>query len=123
MIEKKFPAEYKITKCKNGNSYEFFCELSHALVCVSPPVTAETPAMELLLAWENHGRSHFNRCRKCGRWVTGAMYNPDVLSCVRCTPLEDYPDYCPKCGAKTQNPPNFCHVCGSKLFYGGEGLK
>lgn len=120
--EKKKTADYKISKDETGSRYEFYCELSRALVCVSEPVKAETLEEELMLAWENYGRRHFNQCHKCGKWVTGAMYNPDVLSCVQCTPLEDYPDYCPECGAKTQDPSNYCHICGAKLFYGGETL-
>ena len=119
--EKKKTADYKIIKDEVGNRYEFYCELSCALVCVSDPVKAKNPDAELMLAWENYGRSHFNQCHKCGKWVTGAMYNPDVLSCVQCTPFEDYPKYCPDCGAKTQDPSNYCHICGARLFYGGEG--
>ena len=118
--KKKKTADYRIIKDGNKNRYEFYCELSHASVCVSEPVNAETAEKELMLAWENGGRSHFNQCHKCGRWVTGAMYNPDVFSCVQCTPFEDYPEYCPECGVKTQDPSNYCHICGAKLFYGGE---
>jgi len=117
---KKNTADYKIIKYEDGNRYEFYCELSHALVCASEHVSAKNDEEELILAWENYGRSHFNQCHKCGKWVTGAMYNPDVFSCVQCTPIEEHPKYCPKCGAKTQEPSNYCHICGAKLFYGGE---
>ena len=116
----KKTANYKTVKGENGNCYEFFCDLSDALICKSEPVVAKTPEEELLLAWELYGKVHFNKCHKCGKWVTDAMYNPDTLSCVRCTPIGDYPDYCPECGSKTQDPSNFCHICGAKLFYGGE---
>lgn len=116
----KKTANYKIVKEEKGNSYRFFCDLSDALIYKSTPVTANSSEEELRIAWENHAREHFNQCRKCGKWVTGAMYNPDVLCCVQCMPIEDYPDYCPECGKKTQNPSNFCHMCGAKLFYGGE---
>lgn len=119
--ESKKTADFKIIKQENGNCYEFYCELSNALVCVSNPYKLETPEEELMIAWENCGRSHFNQCHKCGKWVMGAMYNPDVLTCVQCTPFEDYPEYCPECGAKTHVQSNFCHICGAKLFYGGEG--
>ena len=118
--EKKKTADYKIIKDKSGNRYEFYCGLSHALVCVTEAKTAQTPEEELMLAWEESGRGYFNQCHKCGNWVMGAMYNPDVFSCVQCTPLEDYPDYCPECGAKTPDPANYCHICGTRLFYGGE---
>lgn len=120
MDEKKKTAAYKIINDEAGTHYEFYCELSNALVCISEPVKAETAEAALMLAWENQGKNYFNQCHKCGKWVTGAMYNPDVLHCVQCTPLEDYPDYCPECGAKTADPANFCHICGAKLFYGGE---
>ncbi len=113
-------ADYKIIKEKGGNRYEFYCGLSRALVCTSEPMQEETPDEELVLAWNKFGKTHFNRCHKCGKWVTGAMYNPDVLSCVQCTPIEDYPEYCTECGAKTQEPSYFCHICGARLFYGGE---
>lgn len=119
-MDNKKTAAYKIIPGTDGNHYQFFCDLSGGLVCTTQPVKADTPGEELQLAWENEGRQHFNQCHKCGKWVTDAMYNPDVLSCVQCTPIEDYPVYCPKCGAKTQNPSNFCHICGAKLFYGGE---
>ena len=28
--------------------------------------------------------------------------------------------HCPKCGAKTSDPSYFCHMCGTRLLYGGE---
>ncbi len=113
-------ANYKIIKTEHGNCYEFFCDLSNALICRSEPVVAETSGEEMMLAWESCGKTYFNRCQKCGKWVMNTMFNPDTLSCVRCDPIEDYPDYCPECGAKTQDPSNFCHICGARLFYGGE---
>lgn len=120
MSEMRKTASYKITAGKNGNLYKFFCDLSSALVCESAEVKGISSEEELSIAWEGYGRKHFNQCRKCGNWVADAMYNPDTLNCVRCSPIEDYPDYCPDCGAKTRDPSNFCHICGAKLFYGGE---
>ena len=121
MEQKRRTAHYRITSTDTGNQYEFFCDLSNALVCVSEPIVTDPSDDELMLAWEQYGKAHFNQCRKCGKWVSEVMYNPDVFHCVKCTPLEDYPNYCPECGAKAQNPSNFCHICGAKLFYGGEG--
>ena len=69
---------------------------------------------------KREGRAYFNRCRKCGKWVIDAMFNPDVLKCVECTPIEEYPNYCPECGAKTPDMGFFCHICGKRLLYGGE---
>ena len=119
-VKKNKTASFKINKTPSGNIYEFFCDLSHALVYSSEPIRADNPEEELMRAWGEGGKEYFNRCQKCGRWVIDAMYNPDVWSCVQCVPIEDYPDYCPVCGTKTQELSNFCHVCGAKLFYGGE---
>ena len=119
-VKKNKTASFKINKTPSGNIYEFFCDLSHALVYSSKPIRADNPEEELMCAWGEGGKEYFNRCQKCGKWVIDAMYNPDVWSCVQCVPIEDYPDYCPVCGAKTQELSNFCHVCGAKLFYGGE---
>ena len=119
MNEKK-TANYKRQQTPNGNKYQFFCDLSDALICTTAPVRADTPDEELMLAWNTYAKAHFNQCHKCGRWIINEMYNPDVLNCVVCTPIEDYPEYCPKCGAKTSDPSYFCHMCGTRLLYGGE---
>ena len=97
MSAEKKTADYKIIPEKDGNKYAFFCELSHGKVCVSKPIKSDDPEEELNLAWKEV-REHFNRCRKCGKWVFDAMFNPDVLNCVWCVPIEVYPDYCPECG-------------------------
>jgi len=118
--EKK-TATYKIIPDADKNRYTFFCDLSGALVLTTANTyKADTPEQELMLAWEKEGKTHFNLCRKCGSLVIDAMFNPDVLTCVKCTPIEDYPDYCPKCGAKTSDAAYFCHKCGSVLLYEGE---
>lgn len=124
MISEKRTASYKIISDAGGNIYKFFCDLSGALVCTaSPKSKACTPEEELFLAWESEGKQHFNLCRKCGRLVIDAMFNPDVLTCVKCTPIEEYSDYCPKCGVKTSDFAYFCHRCGSVLLYGGKNEK
>lgn len=120
MQNNKKTASYKVVPCTDGNKYEFFCDLSGALVSTGKPVKANTTEEELLLAWENGARENFNRCRNCGNWVLSVMYNPDVLCCVKCVPLEEYPDYCPECGAATNDTGYFCHMCGTRLLYGGE---
>jgi len=121
LIGEKKTAVYKMIPYADGNRYMFFCDLSGALVCTTTKTyKADTPEQALLLAWENEGKKHFNPCHKCGNLVIDAMFNPDVLTCVKCTPIEEYPDFCPKCGAKTSDSAYFCHVCGSKLLYEGE---
>lgn len=119
-MKEKNTANYKRQQTPIGNKYQFFCDLSDALICTTAPVKADTPDEELLLAWNTYAKVHFNKCHKCGKWVINEMYNPDVLNCVLCTPIEEYPAFCPKCGVKTADPSFYCHMCGTKLLYGGE---
>ena len=58
-------AAYKMISDLGGNRYKFYCELSNALVCITKPICAETPAEELQIAWEKVGRNCFNLCHKC----------------------------------------------------------
>jgi len=110
-------ASYRVIADAGGNRYSFFCDLSGAVLCTTNPVKAGTPEEELLIAWEQEGRQHFDLCRKCGRWVSGVMYNADVLHCVDCSPWEDRPHYCGKCGNKVAPSDTFCSVCKEKLQY------
>lgn len=121
MKNDKMTADYAVVSKDGKKRYQFFCDLSEAFVCQSDFISADTPEKELMKAWEEFGKANFNYCHKCGKWVIDAMYNPDVLTCVQCTPIEEYPEYCPQCGAKTQDPSFFCHMCGFKLLYGGDG--
>lgn len=119
MIGKKKTADYKIIGKARANTYQFFCDLSGAK-CVEVTVHKEAdPEKELMHAWQK-GKSHFNLCHKCGCWVADVMYNPDVLNCIKCSPIEDIPDYCPKCGKKTDDSEIFCLSCGVRLMYGGD---
>ena len=52
-------------------------------------------------------------------WVDSIVYNPDMLMCVNCAPLEEGAKYCKHCGAKANNGDIICLVCGKKLLYGG----
>ena len=74
---------------------------------------------ELSAAWEAEGKKNFNLCHLCGRWVDSIVYNPDMLMCVNCAPLEEGAKYCKHCGAKAKNGDIICFVCGKKLLYGG----
>ena len=121
MINKdKKTANYKVIQTPPGNRYQFFCDLSNALICTTPPMNENNPDDELTKAWLNYGKNNFNVCHKCGKWIIDALYNPDTFNCVKCTPLEDYPEFCPQCGAETSDPSYFCHMCGYRLLYGGE---
>lgn len=79
---------YKIMFDMGGNRYSFFCERSGLEVCTTQPVLAASSEKELMLAWECEGKKFFNLCPTCGRWVSDAMYNPDTLECVVCSPCE-----------------------------------
>ena len=117
----KKTANYRVLSTDNGRHYQFFCELSGALVCTTQPVLRDTPEQELAQAWENEGKRQFNRCEKCGKWVSDVMYNADVHECVECAPWQETPNYCPRCGRKLPEPEKFCPRCGAKLLYeGGE---
>ena len=113
--ERHRSAAYKIIPSQSGNRYSFFCELSGMLVCTTETYCADDPAEELSTAWEE-GRKNFNYCHMCGRWVDSIVYNPDVLVCVDCVPLEEEAKYCKYCGAGAKDGDNICSVCG-KIRY------
>lgn len=111
-------ARYKIQKCSEGNRYQFFCDISGALACTTNPIRLISPEQELLMAWEEEGKRYFNRCHRCGRWVTDVMYNADTLACVSCSPWEEQPTFCSQCGVKVGMDEVFCHKCHVRLRYG-----
>ena len=115
-------ARYKILICEEGNCYRFYCEQSGMAICTSHPIRADTLEKELQIAWETEGRSHFNHCCKCGKWVSDLMFNADTSECVICSPWEDSPNFCPHCGAAITGSHNsvnteYCPQCGLKLQY------
>lgn len=77
----------------------------------------DTPEQELAQAWEGEGKSMFNHCKKCGKWVSDVMFNPEVLECVECAPFECEPQYCKSCGAKIISLDASCPSCGHPLIY------
>lgn len=112
-------AKYKILVGADGNRYRFFCASSGMALCTTKPIRAETQEAELRIAWESEGKYHFNKCTKCGRYISDAMYNADVLKCVDCVPWEKKPRYCAHCGKELPSSPNskYCKDCGAKLQY------
>lgn len=108
-------ARYKVISDAGGNRYRFFCERSGMAMVTTKPFHAGASEEELRLAWESEGRQHFNRCGRCGKWVSDAMFNLDVSECVICTPWEEPSVYCPHCGAKTLPSDDFCRGCGARL--------
>lgn len=98
-------ANYRIERSGGEVLYHFYCGLSGALVCTVKHAAGPQPA------WESGGRRHFNRCRRCGRWVCDTMYNPDTLQCVDCSAWEEQPAFCPQCGARVTEDAQFCRSC------------
>lgn len=118
--EKHKTAAYKIIPAQDGTRYSFFCELSGMLVCTTGMYSADDPEEALSAAWETEGRKNFDCCHRCGRWVASIVYNPDVLMCVDCAPLEEEAKYCKHCGAKAKDGSIICSVCGKRLLYDDE---
>lgn len=115
----KRTATYKIITDAGGNRYNFYCDLSGALVCTTKPYKADIPEEELRLAWEKEGKKHFNPCHKCGKLVIDAMFNPEVAECVECAPFEAESKFCKNCGTKIEEPTRKCPACGKLLHYEG----
>lgn len=117
MKDENTTAPYRIISDGGGRRYRFYCERSGMAVCMTKPIRAHTAEEELRLAWESEGRRQFNRCNKCGKWVCDVMYNVDTMECVYCSPWEEPPFFCPKCGAQTSQTHPYCQNCGAKLLY------
>ena len=113
-------AAYKIIHTEKGNIYQFFCERSGQLVCTTKPYFEKSEQDELYKAWHNEGIYNFDRCSKCGRWVGSIMYNPDVLMCVDCAPIEEKANYCKHCGARAKEESLICPQCKEPLYGGGD---
>lgn len=119
MVESTKTANYEISLVSGGKVVSFYCALSGMLVCeYKTKETLDSLAVED--AWEKEGKRHFDKCHKCGRWVSSVMYNADVLACVDCAPWQDSPEYCKQCGEKVNKGDVFCSRCGARLLYGGD---
>ena len=117
-MEDRRTATYRKLFEPGGVRYQFFCDLSGALVCTSEPVFLDQPEQELSFAWESEGKKHFNKCQRCGRWISDTVYNVETLECVECSPWEEEPSYCPHCGERVQSGDIFCSKCKNRLRYG-----
>lgn len=120
MEKKQTTAAYKAVAGPDGNRYQFYCDLSGALLCTTGPYRADTAEKELLLAWEKEGKQHFHVCHNCGRYVSDAMYNAEVWECVGCAPYEAEAKFCKSCGVKLDAPGRICPKCGQALMYQGK---
>lgn len=115
-------ARYQVTADSGGWVFRFFCDSSGELCCVTPPIQGDTQAEALDIAWQSEGRRHFNRCDKCRRYVSSAMFNLTAGQCVDCAPWEsDYPNFCHHCGIRLKDSEVcFCPVCGVRLRNTGQ---
>lgn len=109
-------ATYKIINDSGGSRYSFFCDLSGAKIFTSEIINESNRDEELKKVWEI-AKKEFNRCEKCGRFVCDAMYNADTLKCVDCSPWENPPNFCKRCGEETEHDDTYCRKCGSALRY------
>ena len=75
-------AAYKVIADGEGNCYRFYCGQSNLAIRTTRPIRADTPDEELRIAWETEARPYFNKCRKCGKWVSDLMFNVDTSECV-----------------------------------------
>ena len=120
-MNSKNTAKFRKVPDLNGNRYYFYCDLSGALVCITKPYKSQDSQEELLIAWENEARWQFDKCQKCGKWVSSIMFNADVLECVDCAPWEEKPKFCKHCGEAVVADEDKCTKCGLALRYqGGE---
>lgn len=119
-MDKRNTACYEALKAEDGrNRYCFFCGVTGGRFSTEQTYLEQTPQQELLAAWQREGRAHFNQCRKCGRWVFDAAYNPEVLECIECAPFELEARFCKFCGARVPVGSRTCPACGKMLYYEG----
>lgn len=119
-MPQRITAKYKTVADGGGYRFLFYCDVSDAHVCTTKEIYRGGSVEEALLAaWQAEGQGHFNRCRKCGRWVIDAVYNAEVLECVECAPYEGDPNFCKSCGQRIEAPSKICPACGKKLIYEG----
>ena len=119
--EKKTAAYRVETDSGGGRVFRFYCDISGELGCVTRPIVADSEQAALAQAWEAEGRRAFDRCPKCGRYVSSAMFNINAGQCLDCAPWEDeYPAFCHQCGVRIKDPEaRFCPACGARLLVGG----
>lgn len=118
MKDDHMTAKYRVIADSGGSRYRFFCDVSGMALCTTGPIRGDTQEEELKIAWETEGRQHFNRCSKCGKWVSDPMYNADMLQCVDCAPWQKKPNYCSHCGIPIAPFDRYCNACGTRLRYG-----
>lgn len=109
-------ADYRVSLEADGYYFRFYCAVSGALLCTVGPIRQQSQEAALKTAWDTGGRSQFNQCHRCGRWVSDVMYNADALECVECSPWRDAPNFCPNCGTKRSGAGAFCLKCGARLL-------
>ena len=95
-MEDRRTATYRKLFEPGGVRYQFFCDVSGALVCTTDVLPDDEPVR----AWKDEAKKHFSRCQRCGRWVSDPMYNAETMQCVQCSPWEEQPAFCPQCGKK-----------------------
>ena len=126
VAESQKTATYKVVAdAGGGRVFRFYCDISGELCCVTKPIRADTEEAALEIAWEQEGKWQFNRCARCGRFVSSAMFNVNAGLCLDCAPWEEeYPAFCHQCGTRLkEDDARFCPTCGAKLIADGMDRK
>ena len=121
MLKRK-TATHKVLADDGGYRFMFYCDLSGAHICTTKKIYyGDTQEEALQAAWQAEGRSLFNQCRKCGKWVSLAMYNVDVLECVECAPSKPRRSSVKAAVRRLRNPQNRARLVASLLLITGRG--
>jgi len=116
--EQEGMAKHRVLHGAEGIQVRFFCDLSGAAVCTIPMTGQGSREEEIRRIWQISGKNRFNYCKRCGKWVSDSMFNPDVCCCVDCIPWEEEPNYCLRCGERIEEGDRYCRHCGERLRYG-----
>lgn len=114
-MNRHLTAGYKAMQNGDETLYQFFCDLSGALVCTVKAAGNHEEALRQ--AWETEAKAHFSQCHRCGRWVSDPMYNAETWKCVQCSPWEEQPAFCPHCGESVMEDDVLCPCCHARLKY------
>ena len=90
-MTRAFTPKYTVIRAKGKYWFTFYCQLGGESY-TTPVIVSDSLEKALELA-RNDARLHFNRCRKCHRWICDAAYNEDKMMCLLCAPNgeEAYP--------------------------------
>ena len=80
-----FCAPFRIRQTPTGFRITFYCNLT-TLAVHSCEFSAGSNEQESYETAAREARPYFNRCPRCGRWVSDVAYNLDETLCILCAP-------------------------------------